>query len=205
MKTSHRRWSTSQKYLQNPLVSSRTFFVCQQNFFCPLYSLLLMSNNNLSFFFHSGIPQGVVIFPKICRKFSSLQPNFFCLLVVLFFVCQTYFFCPIYSFLLMSNKNLSFLPFKPPIGGGQLPKNVCKILQSLAELFLAASRPIELNHRIYSINCYEIQQNQPIIKTQAAILLNCLMEKHRFLLLKSLINAWTLGNENPRGIHVPEY
>ena len=81
IQTSHRGWSTSQKYVQNPLVSSRTFFGC-----------------------------------------------------------QGYFFCPVYSFLLMSNKNLSFLPFKPPIGGGQLPKNVCKILQSLAELFLAASR-----------------------------------------------------------------
>ena len=32
------------------------------------------------------------------------------------------------NLLLMSNKNLSFLQFKHPIGGGQLPKNVCKIL-----------------------------------------------------------------------------
>merc|ERR1711894_719074 len=72
-------WPTSQKCVQNPLVSSRTFFGCYPNFFCPTYSLLLMSN-----------------------------------------------------------KNLSFLPFKHPIGGGQLPKNVCKILYFLAELFLAA-------------------------------------------------------------------
>ena len=28
IQTSHRGWSTSQKYAQNPLVSSRTFFGC---------------------------------------------------------------------------------------------------------------------------------------------------------------------------------
>ena len=58
-----------------------------------------------------------------------------------FFGCQPTFFCPPYSFLLMSNKNLSFFAFKHHIGGGQLPKNMHEILQSLAELFLAASRP----------------------------------------------------------------
>ena len=90
--------------------------------FCPSGFIIFCLPKNL----HSyHITQGVVNFPKICTKSSSLQPNFF---------------CPIYSLLLMSNNNLSFLPFKHPIRGGQLPKNVWKILQSLAELFLAASR-----------------------------------------------------------------
>jgi hypothetical protein len=45
-----------------------------------------------------------------------------------FFGCLGNFFCPIYSFHLMSNKNLCFFPFKHPIGGGQQQKNMCKIL-----------------------------------------------------------------------------
>ena len=71
----------SKKCVQNPLVSSRTFFGSQPNFFCPIYSILLMSSKNLSFF--------------------SIQT---------------------------SHRRWS------------TAKNMCKILQSLAELFLAASR-----------------------------------------------------------------
>ena len=96
IQTSHRGWSTSQKCVQNPLVSSRTFFGCQGYFFCPVYSFLLMSNKTLSFLlFKPHIGGGQL--PKNPLVSSRT-----------FFACQGYFFCPIYSFLLMSNKNLSF-------------------------------------------------------------------------------------------------
>ena len=74
---SHRGCSTSQKQVQNPLVSSRTFFAGQETFLGSIYSFLLMSNKNLSFL-PSNITQGVINFPKIGAKSSSLQSNFFC-------------------------------------------------------------------------------------------------------------------------------
>ena len=102
----------------------------QPYLFCPIDCLLLMSNKNLSFFSIQTSLSGCSTAP-ICVHIPPVS-----LLAAL--ASQGYFFCPVYCLLLMSNRNLSFLPFKHPIGGGQLPKNVCKILQSLAEHFLAA-------------------------------------------------------------------
>ena len=120
IQTSHRGWSTSQKYARNPLVSSYTFFGCQGNFFCPIYSLLLMSNKNLSFFAIQTSHRGWSTSQK-CVQNPLVSSR-------TFFGCQPTFFCPIYCLLLMSNKNLSFLPFKHPRGGGQLPKNTYEML-----------------------------------------------------------------------------
>ena len=84
MQTSHRGWSTSQKYVQNPLVSSQTFFVCQPNFFCPIYCLCLMSNKNLIFFSFKHHVGGGLPFKNLDKILQSLL-NIFYLLVVFFF------------------------------------------------------------------------------------------------------------------------
>ena len=90
IQTSHRGWSTAQKYVQNPLVPRITSFGCYGNFFCPIYYFLLMSNKNLSFNFIQTSHRGWSTAQKYVQ--NPLVPR------ITSFGCYGNFFCPIYSF-----------------------------------------------------------------------------------------------------------
>ena len=107
IQTSHRGWSTAQKYVQNPLVPRSTSFAAKETFFVQSVPSILMSNKYLSFFIqtsHRGwyTAQKYVQNPLVPRSTS--------------FAAKETFFVQSVPSILMSNKNLRFFSFKHQIG-----------------------------------------------------------------------------------------